>query len=228
MRVVEQTEVNAFSSFKNSNHGNTNPPVFDASRQFHNASAEAQKNISRTIYSSVINKGGALNSITIDYAEDGTGMSMTLGKADLTIYPNVTNKGEKLLDDYYNFSNFLYHEEQHRKGVPGDGWSHFEIARAQTKHYSFAKMTQAGQGFIQRVMRGYLNEDMEGWMNQQIHYAGSKEKALGILNSDYFQDLYNSYSEDVDYYNETFGEDYQKVDYLKIINDTYSDEGKRE
>lgn len=224
MRVVAQTDVKAFSTFKSSNHGNTNPHVFDASKQFHNAGADAQKNISRTIYSSVINKGGALNSISVNSADDGTGMSMTLGGSDLTIYPNLTNDGEHVLDDYYNFSNLLYHEDQHRKGVPGDGWSHFAIAKAQTKHWSFGKMSQAGQDFIQGTMRGYLNEDMEGWMNQQIFFAGSKEAATNIFNSDRFQDAYNSYSGDVDYYNETFGEDYEKVDYQQMINDVYSDD----
>jgi RHS repeat-associated protein len=220
MRVVSQSDVKAFSTFRSANN-NANPPVFDASKQFHNAGSTAQANIARTIYGKSINKGGTLNSVKTNPTDDGTGMSMSLGASNLTLYPNLTNGGEYVLDDYYNFSNLLYHEDQHRKGIPGDGWSHFAIAKAQTKHWSFSKMTSSGQNFIKGIMRTYLNEDMESWMNGEIFFAGSKSKALNNFNSDLFQQGLKQYQENVNYYNETFGEGYEAVDYEQMINDVY-------
>lgn len=224
MRVVAQADVKSFAAFKGSHMDAAKPPVFDASKQFHDAARESQENIARTIYGSVINKGGSLNSVKTNSANDGTGMSMSLGASNLTIYPNLTGKnGEYILDDYYNFSNLLFHEDQHRKGVPGDGWSHFAIASAQTRHWSFDKMSDAGRSFIKGTMRGYLNEDMEGYMNSEIFFAGSKEKALSIFNSESFQNAYKSYQDNVNTYNETFNESYEAKDYESLINDIYDE-----
>jgi len=223
MRVVAQADVQSFTAFKGTHMSQATPPVFDASKQYYAASSSSQENIARTIYGGVINKGGSLNSVTTNDADNGTGMTMSLGGSDLTIFPNMTHNEELILDDYYNFSNLLFHEDQHRKGVPGDGWSHFNIAAAQTKHWSFDKMTDAGQDYIKSVMRGYLNYDMQNYMDSEIFFAGSKENALKIFNSEAFQGAYKSYQDNVKKYNETFGENYQSTDYKSFINDVYGE-----
>ncbi|GIV44930.1 MAG: hypothetical protein KatS3mg035_2053 [Bacteroidia bacterium] len=220
IRVVPQTEVKNFIKFKDLNHTKSNPPVFDKSVLFHQASQQAQVNIVAQIYKKEINPEG-LDKISIDYRNDGKGMSMTLGGAHLTVFPNVTKEGEYILDDYYNMVNLLFHEEHHRKGTPDDGWNHFSIAIAQTQHKSFSKMTEAGKKYLKSVMRGYLNEDMEGWMNRQIFFAGSRERAMKIFNSREFQYAYKTYMKNVDYYNNLFGENYKKIDYQEMINKVY-------
>ncbi|MCB9169175.1 MAG: hypothetical protein H6594_02355 [Flavobacteriales bacterium] len=218
MQVVEAKDVGAFSNFQATHGSQSNPPVFEPSKQFHLASADAQSRIAQTIYSTTIRPGKRLSSVKVNPEDGGVGMSVVRGTSQLTIYPQLSNGGEKILNDYYNFVNLLYHEDQHIKGIPGDGWSHFGIAAAQTRHSSFAKMSEQGKAYLKGVMRGYLNEDMEGYMNRMVFMTANQQDANRVIESSEFQALYTQYTEAVATFNKVFDANYQAVDYKKMAS----------
>ena len=218
MRVIEEERVKAFSSFYRTHRKDIRPPLFEGSVPFHSAEERAQINITQSIYSAVINKGERLESVRVRLEDEGTGMSVTKGTKRLTIYPMLTKHGEYVLDDYYNFINLLYHEEQHIRGIPDDGWSHFEIGIKQTQHWSFKKMNEAGKAYVRDVMRGYLRKEIERWMDTQLFYAKNQQEALNRYYSSRFQRGYRKYKTYVRYFNNTFNENIPIKDYLEFIN----------
>ncbi len=222
MRVIDEERVKAFSSFYRTHRKNVRPPLFEGSVPFHSASERAQINITQSIYSAVINKGERLESVRVRMEDNGTGMSVRKGTKRLTIYPRLTKYGEYVLDDYYNFINLLYHEEQHIRGIPDDGWSHFEIGIKQTQHWSFKKMNEVGKAYVQSVMRDYLIDDIEHWMNIKIFNARNRKDALERYYSREFQYAYSRYKRNVIYFNKIFNQNHKPKDYLKFINDVHN------
>jgi len=221
MRVIDDENLQTFITFYKTHRDALNPPLFKGSVPFHDATDNAQINITQSIYGAVIRKGGRLENVRVNMANDGTGMSVLRGTSKLTIYPKLTKNGEYVLDDYYNFINLLYHEEQHIRGMSDDGWTHFEIAIMQTKHWSYKKMSEAGKGYIKGVMRGYIKNDIEHWMNKRIFNSNSKQEAMDIYNSYQFQYAYKKYREYVQYYNNIFNENMETRNYLNFINKHY-------
>jgi hypothetical protein len=154
----------------------------------------------------------------------GRGMTMTLGEGNLTVYTNLTQDGEYVLDDYFNFINLLYHEDFHKNGTTSDGWNHFKIAKAQTKHWSFDKMSSGGKAFLKETMYGYIDYDIKGWLKKQMDNTKSKEQALNLYSSKEFQRGLTMYNDALEYFNETFGEKQKAFDFEKWINEYHGDE----
>jgi RHS repeat-associated protein len=221
MRIVNQSDVKTFLDFRKSNLENSKPSVFGASKPFHEVGLDIQSNITQNIYTTSINKGGKLDKIKQDLSDDGTGMSMVLGKAELTLYPNAQKNGEFILDDYFNFINLLYHEDYLRKGY-GDE-AHFSIAEKQTKHWSFESMSDAGKSFLKDVMRSYLREDFEDNINQMLFNQGSKERAIELTKTDLFQKFYKAYKTNAEYFNKFWKENRKILNYNDRINELFKE-----
>lgn len=217
IRVVFAEDLVNLQQFKKDNHNNSTPKVFSASEQFQCAGQDAQKAIANTIYKNNI-RGKGLKSVKVNEADNGAGARMSVRNYHLTIYPNLTNNDEVILNDFNNFVNILAHEDEHRKGNEGRDFEHVEAAIAQVKHSSFSKMTENGKDYVKGVIRGCLDEGMGASLAQDLWMTGSKEQAKEKFDSYEFQYYYNYYLDKVKFYNKSFNEDYKPIDPENIIN----------
>lgn len=127
---------------------------------------------------------------------------------NFAIFPNLSSGS--ILNNYYNLTNILYHEEQHSldwetsEGANNDPWRHAEIMKLQLKHESYEKSTKDFKVYLRGVLKGYVYDQRS---DVSKIYRGSKENR----NSDYFKFLYGIYKENVRVLNEYFPEMKMKV-----------------
>lgn len=166
-----------------------------------NVSNFTKSMVALSIYNKEIS--GFVKKIGIVEADDGTAAD-TPSAGYFRIYPNL--RSGTILNDYYNITNILTHEELHNLDWQNTGladnnvWRHIEIIEEQIKDPSFEKMSRDGKNYLQDVHRTYI-EEIRGAVGK-IYRASERNR-----NTEYFKHLHKIYSDQVKLYNETFGGD---------------------
>ena len=161
--------------------------------------------IATNIYAKEV--GGKFEYMGIEEKDNRTG-AWTPSIGNFAIFPNLSSGS--ILNNYYNLTNILYHEEQHSldwetsEGASNDPWRHAEIMKLQLKHESYEKSTKDFKVYLRGVLKGYVYDQRS---DVSKIYRGSKENR----NSDYFKFLYGIYKENVRVLNEYFPEMKMKV-----------------
>ncbi len=154
-------------------------------------------NIAKTIFYKEINSNCTLGDVVIDTSVLDVGMRMSDdGKRNWTIYKDISQNGENLIDDYYNFVNMSVHEEEHGKGKIGAFlFEHVFAELKAIKHPSFGKMTDAGREFSAETLRYTYAESQKGYLLKILRYS------LKNANTNEFKRMYNIYKLTLKTYN---------------------------
>lgn len=141
------------------------------------------------------------------------------------IYPNLN--GGSVLNDYYNLTNILFHEEQHnldwkKYGLADNNvYNHLEIVARQISHDSFEKMNQSGKEYITGVYKTYIQNVgrilSESTLNALTH--GGEEGANKLKKQIGFTSTLETYQKHITIFNSTM--DYKLTPFNpdKLIND---------
>jgi RHS repeat-associated protein len=131
----------------------------DNSVPFHSASESAQKAVATTMYN-VLTNPFPLKEMNVNSKGGGTAASTSPDNhGKMTIYPNATNQGEYINDNYYNQLNVWAHESYHKtNNLSGDGFSEFKVNISQIEHWSFTKTTGIYKEYLAGVMNSNLQE----------------------------------------------------------------------
>ncbi len=121
-------------------------------------------NVGKAIFYKGINGNCTLGKDDVLSSITDIGMNMsTDGKRDWSIYKSISQNGEKLIDDYYNFVNLSVHEEEHGKGKIGRYvFEHVFAEITAINHPSFDKMTNAGKAYAAETLRFTYAEHQRG------------------------------------------------------------------
>lgn len=197
------------------NSGVSDDLLYYGSNLMHNVSKEIQEKVAETIYKREIK--GNFKSVTSEKGVDnGTSMETSNKSTDggiFIIYPDATEDGEYLLDDYNNVVNSFIHEDKHsRQYSLGDVYggsrifSHIKIGISQMSHPSYKETTEAFKKYHTGVLEGYL-DDQKGYLVDLLTQAsGSK---VDVYNSYQFQYYLKEFDQNVATYEEKTGQTYK-------------------
>ncbi len=208
MRIISSNDktLKDFSAFRQVHKDSESKvPIFQGSVPFHEADRVAQQSVTKKIFSG--NKFGELDKVIIENSPDSDkGMSVPKShEMELTVNVGLNRNGEFLFDNYYNFKNVLFHERKHLDGFENDGFSHFEIAIAQTKRISFKKSSANFKEYMKEVTFGYLDQQAAR-IKDALGVAKLVGKGKEYLQSESVTKDIRKYNSNVERYNNAFGE----------------------
>jgi hypothetical protein len=219
IRVVADEDIESFKKYYTSAINSKYESGFK-SKSFLQSSNSTQVSIAATIYKS--NIGGYLQGISMYNSDPETGANCpSAGKFNLNLA--VAKNGTKFMNNYYDMINIFFHEDQHSKDwiskgkAPTDGWTHFNISKAQTQHWSWQNTSADFKDFTRGVMQGYLDE-MEMYLDDVYLNENEAKK----VNSPFYQQLLKEYNGAVDYYNKTIDQNYEAIDFEKTTNEIFN------
>ncbi len=181
--------------------------MYNNSKVLSNSDDEIIANVGRTIFYEEINNKSNLGEITIKKSRTGDiGMRMSYdGNRDWTIYKNLNDGGEMLINDYYNFINLTIHEEEHGKGNQGRLFEHIDAQKVAIGHKSFLKTTLNFKNYAKGVIKSTYLDGQESYLKSLLRGGTGR----GNFESEGFKAFYKAYRANVDYYNEKFNENFK-------------------
>jgi len=180
------------------------------SQTFQEAPEQAQINVATTIYEREV--GAKVAKMSVNSADHGTGAHAS-GPGVYTVYPNLTQGGEYVNNDYYNQEIIWHHEHQHTEdflkklymqGV--DDFRHFDIEMKALANPAAKKMNEAGMGYVKGVLNGYL-QGQSSYVRSMIFMNTNKSVSNDDIKNDrVFQYFKDKLEKNLKAYEKLFGE----------------------
>lgn len=104
------------------------------------------------------------------------------------------------MDNYFNLINTMYHESLHFK-YGSDGFSHFQIFKLETTHFSYLKTTANFKDYLLSIAKDYIEIHEYIGLKSFLTIKNGKWTYKSQKDKENFNDFYNVYIKDVQYYN---------------------------